>query len=432
MGSSFEGGNIRCVSSHDCATAPGVQLAIQEDPYTELEKRAFKQWFYFQVDGPISGATAHFTIINGGEASSRNRLYTYLRGLRNVGGDIEPWPDSDVVYSYDRKEWRRCLDTSCDQSSGHLSWSLQAEADRVWFAYFAPYPSERHVKLLEMCEASSEASVVEFGRSLDDQPLHVAVLGRGPLKCWVIHRQHPGETMGGWFAEGLVSRLVDPELGDASEPSMLLDTFTFFVVPNLNPDGSVRGHLRTNAAGSNLNREWADTQEGGRVYKAPTLERSPEVYWAMQKMDEVGCDVFVDVHGDETVPYNFISGMEGCPNWGPRLQGLQGMFTAAYSRANADMQVPISYEPDEPGLANMAICSNQIAVRYDCLSVTLEQPFKDCLSNSDPIHGWSPERSKKLGGDLLEALAHTAPYLRSSKPFWNALSPEDQYVRPSE
>lgn len=34
----------------------------------------------------------------------------------------------------------------------------------------------------------------------------------------------------------------------------------------MNPDGSYRGHLRTNAKGANLNREW----------KKPTLEYSPE------------------------------------------------------------------------------------------------------------------------------------------------------------
>lgn len=33
------------------------------------------------------------------------------------------------------------------------------------------------------------------------------------------------------------------------------------------PDGVFRGHLRTNAAGANLNREWA----------APSAEESPEV-----------------------------------------------------------------------------------------------------------------------------------------------------------
>jgi len=47
-------------------------------------------------------------------------------------------------------------------------------------------------------------------------------------------------------------------------------------VPNMNPDGSWRGHLRTNAAGANLNREWA----------APSAERSPEVLLVRNKMDQ--------------------------------------------------------------------------------------------------------------------------------------------------
>ena len=43
---------------------------------------------------------------------------------------------------------------------------------------------------------------------------------------------------------------------------------TIHMVPNMNPDGSYLGNLRSNAAGANLNREWAD----------PSLDRSPEVF----------------------------------------------------------------------------------------------------------------------------------------------------------
>ena len=43
----------------------------------------------------------------------------------------------------------------------------------------------------------------------------------------------------------------------------------------MNPDGSWRGHLRTNAAGANLNREWA----------SPSAERSPEVLAVRNAMD---------------------------------------------------------------------------------------------------------------------------------------------------
>lgn len=59
------------------------------------------------------------------------------------------------------------------------------------------------------------------------------------------------------------------------------------------PDGSVRGHLRTNACGANLNREWATVKP---EYKAPSLERSPEVYYVLKKMDETGVDVCLDIH----------------------------------------------------------------------------------------------------------------------------------------
>jgi murein tripeptide amidase MpaA len=48
--------------------------------------------------------------------------------------------------------------------------------------------------------------------------------------------------------------------------------------------GTLTGHLRTNASGANLNREWAATGD----HQAPSLERSPEVYYTLKKLDETG------------------------------------------------------------------------------------------------------------------------------------------------
>lgn len=81
---------------------------------------------------------------------------------------------------------------------------------------------------------------------------------------WIIARQHPGEAMAEWFMEGLLEELTDPHNPFATRA---LKHAVFYIVPNINPDGAVRGHLRTNAAGANLNREWAD----------PSLAHSPEV-----------------------------------------------------------------------------------------------------------------------------------------------------------
>jgi len=48
-----------------------------------------------------------------------------------------------------------------------------------------------------------------------------------------------------------------------------------------------------------------------------------QVYYVMGKMEETGCDLFIDVHGDEELTYNFIAGIEGIPSWDDRLHKLQ-------------------------------------------------------------------------------------------------------------
>jgi len=37
--------------------------------------------------------------------------------------------------------------------------------------------------------------------------------------------------------------------------------------------------------------------------------------------------------------------------------------------------------------------------------MTLEMPFKDNADQPDPVHGWSPERSARLGRDCMAVLA---------------------------
>lgn len=70
--------------------------------------------------------------------------------------------------------------------------------------------------------------------------------------------------------------------------------------------------------------------------------------------------MLVDVHGDEELPYVFIAGAEGIPNWTDRLQNLQADFASAFRRASPDFQTKFGYEVDAPGQADMRICSNQV------------------------------------------------------------------------
>ena len=159
----------------------------------------------------------------------------------------------------------------------------------------------------------------------------------------------------------------------------------------MNIDGSIAGNLRANTAGANLNREWEN----------PSLERSPEVYHALAKMDDIGVDLMLDVHGDEALPYNFVAGSEGIPSYDNHLEGLENKFKAAWMATCPDFQDVHKYDLDEPGTANMTVCSNQIGERFHCLSYTIEMPFKDNVEMPDDKYGWSPDRSIELGKSVL-------------------------------
>jgi murein tripeptide amidase MpaA len=84
------------------------------------------------------------------------------------------------------------------------------------------------------------------------------------------------------------------------------------------------------------------------------------------------------------------------------------VFAAAYERANPDMQREHGYPVDAPGTANMTMCTNAIADRFQCPAYTLEMPFKDNANAPDPVFGWSPQRSALLGASSIDALLQLA------------------------
>lgn len=220
----------------------------------------------------------------------------------------------------------------------------------------------------------------------------------GKRALWVIARQHPGETMAEWFVEGMLERLLE-----RSDPvaRSLLARAVVHIVPNMNPDGSVRGNLRTNAAGANLNREWG----------APTVERSPEVLHVRAAMHETGVDAFLDVHGDESLPYVFVDGCERLPGFTPKQDTLQRAFGAAFKRASPDFQDVHGYSSDKETKINLTLASKYVGHSFGCLALTLEMPFKDNADLPDDAVGWSGERSRRLGAAAVEPLLAVLPDL---------------------
>ena len=173
----------------------------------------------------------------------------------------------------------------------------------------------------------------------------------------------------------------------------------------MNPDGSRRGHLRTNAVGVNLNREW----------HAPSAEKSPEVLCVRNRMDATGVDFAMDIHGDEAIPANFLAGFEGIPSLTERQSRLFAQFSDTLERLSPDFQTRQGYEIPPPGKANLSMSTTQLAERFGAVSMTLEMPFKDNFDLPDEVYGWSPERSKYLAGSCLDALHALLPELKKAK-----------------
>jgi murein tripeptide amidase MpaA len=437
--STHSGGNIllsqtpTITTSNSLAKAT-VTLRIRPDVYTDLEKISHMQYFSFRSF--VSGLGEEVKVIS---------VQYIIENASDVSYP-EAWPGTTICHSSksldarDDGYWKRNLSTK--YSDGKLSWThVHNDNGSTFFSYWPPYTYSRHLKLISDCccvissrTLSQYSPVVEsLGQSLQGREMECIAIGSGSLTAWIIHRQHPGETMAEFFAEGLLHRLLgvgaDGSLDEATK--RILEQYRLYILPCMCPDGAVMGHLRTNSVGANLNREWATKEE----YVAPTLERSPEVYAVLNKMDETGVDFFLDVHGDEELPYVFLSGAEKTPKWSMRMQALHGYFVASYQRANTDVQKEIGYPPpesEEKALEYMNVGTNQVSNRFDCLGLTLEMPYKDCATNPDPDAGFSPLRAIKLGRDLIEALDCMHPYLRAEGEFWSAFGEGDGYVEPTD
>jgi murein tripeptide amidase MpaA len=370
ISSAFDSGAIEVLSLADPAD---IQLRIRSDHAAD-----FAQWFHFCLHG-AAGVPVTLRFMNAGQCS-------YPAGFKGY----------QVVASHDRQHWFR-IDTQFD---GQVMTARTTPATQaLYLAYFEPYSYEQHLDLLASASTSPHTTPERLGASLDGRDITVLRVthaqGSVPLaerkKIWVIARQHPGETMAAWFVEGLLERLLDTS---DSVSRVLLEQSVFYVVPNMNPDGAVRGNLRTNAAGADLNRAW----------ESPALEGAPEVFWVRQKMLEVGVDVSLDVHGDEGLPYVFVAGSEGTPGYSPRIAELEATFKNAWIAACPDFQDTHHYGVGAPGKANMGLATHWVAQQFACLAFTVEMPFKDNANLPDPQVGWNGERSRKLGASVLQPL----------------------------
>lgn len=365
----FDGGAIEVVSLAD---PQDIRLRLRPDNAAD-----FHQWFYFRLQN-AAGQRVRMVFENAATAA-------YPDG----------WPGYRCVASYDRRNWFRIAGTRYED--GCLIVEHAPERNSIYYAYFEPYSHERHLDLLGRAEMSPFACIDHLGSTVEGRDLDRVIVGRmapGRKPVWIIARQHPGETMAEWFVEGLLERLLDPADPVARR---IREHAVLHIVPNMNPDGSVRGNLRTNAAGANLNREW----------NGPDPVRSPEVLLVRNAIEQSGCELFLDIHGDESLPYVFLATADDVPGVRPQCVARQQRFIASLAAASPDFQTAEGYVPGRFGEEVLGLASKWIAHRFGCVALTLEMPFKDNANLPDGQTGWNGARSKRLGAAMLNPiLAH--------------------------
>ncbi len=375
ISSNFDSGNIQVV---DAQSADDIKLSIVPD-----NEANFFQWFYFRLQG-CKKQPCRLQILNASRAAFP-----------------DGWSGYQALASYDRENWFR---VSTDYDGTQLVISHTPDYDSVYYAYFVPYSYERHLDLIARTQGMKHCRLLDLGESVEGRAIELLRMTNDQARdnkrnIWITARQHPGESMAECFMEGLLSRL-----GRIHDPLIesLLEKVVFYLVPNMNPDGTLHGHLRTNALGVNLNREWHE----------PNMERSPEVYFVLEAMKATGVDLFLDIHGDETLPYIFMLGCQANSNYSERLGSLEAQFKQAFLAASPEFQVEEGYELGRFGTETLKLASNQVGHRFDCLALTLEMPFKDNANLPDLTKGWSAERSNQLGQAILDPIHAVLGQLR--------------------
>jgi murein tripeptide amidase MpaA len=263
-----------------------------------------------------------------------------------------------------------------------------------------------------------------LGYSVDERPINSLVLNKAtaanPKHVWIQHRQHPGEVSASWFCDGVLNKLT--QLCDARAAGQavpLLDQCVFVVVPNCNPDGGVRGHLRTNASGANLNRCWGGLHGLTKV-AGQTTPPAPEVEALIAGMKSLpSLDVMLDIHQDEEKPYVFISKTPyGCPSCTKEIRETREKFLGFLRKRSPDFETPgpvdpVGYPEPEPGKANLSICSAAVAEAFPgCISMTMEHPYKG-NDNAGEVakEGFTVKQCRDLGEATIEALGDILPFI---------------------
>jgi hypothetical protein len=274
---------------------------------TDQDKRNRQpSWFYFRIDG--AGGRELTVDLVGLEGEYNYRAHNGS-GLRNTR----------PVFSYDNRTWIHFENVEWIDKPATLRLRFRATGDRVWIARIPPYTTRDLDRLLEEARKHPHLSEQVIGKTVEERPIRLLTISNPKRAAaskkviWLMARQHSWEAGTSWAAEGALRFLLSPD----ARAVRIRDAAAFKIIPMADPDGVVRGGVRFNKNGYDLNRNW----------DAVDAKLMPEIH-AQRKalLDWVDSgnriDLFLTLHNTESKDY-----IEGpLSAGGPQLAALGQRF----------------------------------------------------------------------------------------------------------
>jgi murein tripeptide amidase MpaA len=277
----FEAGNI---GRSEWISPSHLRIGVRGETDQNNRNRQ-PSWFYFRIDG-VRGQDLTIDLADlFGEYNFRKHNGSGLRTMQ-------------PMYSYDDRSWTHFDKTEWIEAQSTVRLRLKPERDRVWIARQAPYTTAHLEALLREVRQHKHVREETVGKTVEGRPMRLltvtnpSIPDKGKKVIWLMARQHSWESGTSWVAEGALRYLL------SGEGEKIRDGCIFKIFPMADPDGVVRGGVRFNKHGYDLNRNW-DTVDP-KLMPEIHAQRSAILKWV-----DAGnrVDLFLSLHNTESVDY---------------------------------------------------------------------------------------------------------------------------------
>ena len=204
-----------------------------------------------------------------------------------------------IVYSYDGTNWSRF--TNHTYTAGTYKFWKNFTANQVQIATFFPFSYSTMQEYLETVNASQFAVKTVLGKSTQNRDIDLLTITNPGISnatkkvVYIIGRQHSAETTSSHMLKGMIDFLIS----NNSDARRLRDSFVWYIVPMVNPDGVYLGYTRGSSLLRDPNDDWGNTN---------SVEINIVKTHLTTTKNTVGVDFFIDWHSqvDDAGWYNYI------------------------------------------------------------------------------------------------------------------------------